>query len=62
MRRVFQPVHLGHADVHHDDVGIACAYLFDRLSAGRGLADYLDVLARVEQCAERITGPPGIPR
>ena len=48
----FEPVHLGHADVHHDDVGIERAYLLERLRAGRGLADDLDVVARVKQRAE----------
>ena len=49
----FQSVHLGHADVHHDDGGIQRAHLFERLRAGGGLADDANVVARAS--------PAGLP-
>src|SRR5262249_44131043 len=47
-----QPVHLGHADIHDDNVGSLRMGLRERFSAGRGLADDFDVGAGVEQRSE----------
>ena len=43
------PVHLGHADIHQDDVGHQPNGHLDRLGAGAGLADHLEVLARQQE-------------
>ena len=48
----FEAVHLGHADVHEDDVGLLARDELDRLDAVGGLADDLDVVGRAQQHRE----------
>ncbi len=50
--RRLDPVELGHADVHQDDVGLQPLGLLDRVEAVGGLADDLEVILGVEDHAE----------
>ena len=43
------PVHAGHPDVHQHDIGQVAPRLLDRLLAGAGLGDDLDVAGALEQ-------------
>ena len=52
LTRRLDPVDLGHADVHEDDVRLQAQRLGDRLDAVRGLADDLDVLLGLEDHAK----------
>src|SRR6185436_17398068 len=52
LARRLEPVDLGHADVHHHDVGAELTHERDRGAAVVGLAHHLEVVLRVEQEAE----------
>jgi hypothetical protein len=50
--RSVQPIHVGHGDVHEDNVGAKLFGFFDALEAVSGFADDLEIRARAEQCSD----------